>query len=743
MSEMTRWKWARVGLVCVVLGLMLTLPRVWAAPAAEPIDSWYAASNARIAELWAQIEQRPVDAETQAELAELQQRLARYKANETERRAEIHKAFDEYMADMAESLGDDDLPEALSDAVLAQGLTDDPKVFLKRRDVADLILRAEAAASVAEASSKWFDALVLYRRLDLLIDDHATYDQPLRRVARKLRILRLYVPDTYYKLSDDFAISQGEEPGERWEGDEQQGWRHELRGVNRSMLLQAMTRASDNHVEGSSYDRLFIGGVDGLRIFCQLEPLGAEFAGLKNDAQRQRFLDYLDAQRNQLVKRTRRMTYTECANMLREALTYNRQTVRLPDEVFVHEFAAGAMATLDEFSSIYWPSEKERFERTTKQQFVGVGVQITLTDDELTIVSPLEDTPAHRAGLKAGDRICTIDGSSTTGISLNQAVRAITGESKEGSAVVLGIRTPGTDNTRQVTLVRERIKIVSVKGFQHLPGGAWDFIIDPDLQIGFVRVTQFGPDTAAELDRAIESMRECGGVRGLILDLRFNGGGRLDAAVALSNRFVDDGKIVTAHRSHFADAKDTYEHFPLVVLINRGSASASEILAGCLQDHHRALIVGENTYGKGSVQEVAFLGAFEAYLKVTTTYYKLPSGRIIHRRPKAAAWGVQPDVVIRMTDSEVERLIRARMYIDIFRENDEAEIDPDLVVKGPDEPGEQDQADAADEEPLPTTAAQLLAEGYDPQLEAGLLLLKAQLLNVTELVSNPPDNTTP
>lgn len=734
MSEMTRWNWARIGLVWIVVAVAGS----WAP--AEPVDSWFAASDARIAELWVDIEQ---GTDTRAELAALKRRLAHYKANETDRREQIREAFDGYMADLKKDLEEDNLPEALSDAVLAQGLTDDAKAFLDHPQVAELIQRAEAAASVAEASSKWFDALVLYRRLDLLIDDHATYDQPLRRVARKLRILRLYVPDTYYKLSDDFAISQGEEPGERWEGDEEQGWRHELRDINRSMLLQAMTRSANKHVEGSSYDRLFIGGIDGLRIFIQLEPLRAEFPGLKHDAERQKFLDYLAVQREQLVKRNRRMTYSECGNMLREALAFNRQTVRLPDEVFVHEFAAGAMATLDEFSSIYWPSEKERFERTTKQQFVGVGVQITLTDDELTIVSPLEDTPAHRAGLKAGDRICTIDGKSTTGISLDQAVRAITGESEEGSTVVLGIKTPGTDKTRQVTLTRERIRIVSVKGFQHLPGGAWDHIIDPDLRIGFVRVTQFGPDTARELDRAVEAMRASGGLNGLILDLRFNGGGRLDSAVALSNRFIDDGKIVTAHTAHYADAKDTYEHFPLIVLINRGSASASEILAGCLQDHHRALIVGENTYGKGSVQEVAFLGAFEAYLKVTTTYYKLPSGRIIHRRPKAERWGVQPDVEIRMTDSEVERLIRARMYIDIFRENDEAEIDPDLVVKSPGAEDEPDEAEAIEEEPLPTTAAQLLAEGYDPQLEAALLMLKAQLLKVTELVSNPPTHDTP
>lgn len=688
-------------------------------------SAWRVASDGGMAQLWQAIDQLDAKAST-AQLAALKKQVDTHRAHEQRRSAEADKVLAERLDAMAKAIADEDLTEGLNYAVRAGELTADRKGLLAGESVRDLIQRAEAAASVAEASGRWLDALVLYLRLDELIDDMSTYKEPLNRISRKLTLLRLYAPEAYYALADDYAERNEEEKPTRWAGDEDQGWQAELRGITRAMLMQAMTRAADKYVEGSSYDRLFIGGIDSLRLMVRMKPLSETFPMLADARRVDRFDDYLGRLRDSLTRRTRTMTYTQCSTLIREVMDRTRQDLNLPEEVFVHEFGWGAMNEMDRFSKIVWPTEKENFERTTKQQFSGVGIQITLADGKLTVVSPLDGTPAHRAGIKAGDRIFEIDGKSTIGITLDQAVRAITGP--EGTSVVLGVRPPGSERTRDVKLTRKRIRIQSVKGFERTDSGAWNFVADDDANIGYIRLTQFGPDTADEMDKAVESMRRTGRVGGMILDLRFNGGGRLDAAVNVANRFLDRGRIVSAGEwAANADTKDTYGRFPVIVLINGQSASASEIVAGALQDNHRALIVGENTYGKGSVQEVFWLGAYEAYLKVTTRYYKLPSGKIIHRRPRDTAWGVKPEVQVKMPGYQVAQMRRAWMVLDVLRESGE-DVDPQDVVGQL----ESDEAELVDERPLPTTARQLLDLGYDPQLETGLLLLRAKLINAGE-----------
>jgi len=719
--------------------------------------AWRLAEDGKLAELWDQI---GAIADEQPELASLRE------------------ASEKAMADLDEHIDDGEMTKALTSAVEAHGLSEKPDEFLKSFRIQSLVDRAKAEAKAAENKGNWFESLILYRRLDLLYDDHNTYRDDLQRVSGDLRLLRLYAPDLYYKQADDYARSQGEEPGEHWAGDEEQGWQQELAGIDEQMLLQALTRASDRNVENIRLDKLFVGGIDALRAMIDNQAIADTFPGLA-DANRVRSFDRrLAALREKVDGRFSLMGYGDTASRFNQLLEDNRETVKLPERVLIHEFADGAMGTLDDFSAIIWPSEMQQFERTTKQEFSGVGIQITLTDEELTVVSPLEGTPAHRAGLKAGDRIVTIDGKSTVGISLNQAVRAITGP--EDTTVTLGIQSPGKAKARDVTLTRSKIKIHSVKGFGRQPGGLWDFWVDPVGRIGYVRLTQFGPDTVGELDAAIAQMRydaaatlmaEAGvdaadivkivssgdinaghqgvgarlgrdrraqveqmlrrprPINGLVVDLRFNPGGLLKSAVDVSNRFIDSGVIVSGHAGAAADewtanadAKDTYEHFPLVVLINKGSASASEIVSGCVQDHDRGLVLGENSYGKGSVQQLFPLKFNQAFVKITTQYYKLPSGRVIHRRPDAIAWGVKPDVEVRMTDMQVEQLIKARMANDVLRDDDE-DVDPQSVI------GQDDEEDAESANgPLPTTAHEILERGYDPQLEIGILLLKARLI---------------
>lgn len=718
-------------------------------------QAWQKATSDGLAPLWSSIEQLP-DNSAGPQVATIKKQLSEHRQLQSARQAQTDQAFAKAMTQFEQHRTDKNLTKALSSAVEAYGLAADQEGFLKDPRVVALVQEADKAAIDAEAANDWFEAVVLYRRLELLFEDQDAYQPQLLRVARKLRMLRLYVPDTYYQQADDYARSQGEEPGKRWDADEQETWEKELRGIDQKMLLQALTQAADKHVESASYEKLFVGGIDALRNMLKLRALRKTFPSMAEADKIQAFDDYLKATRDELSRNNAWLSYSQTQIRLKQLLERNADTINLPEVVILYEFADGAMSTLDQFSAIIWPSENERFKRTTEQSFSGVGVQITLADDELTVVSPLEGTPAHAAGIKAGDRIVSIDGKGTTGITLDQAVDAITGP--EGTQVTLGVRASGHGDVKQYALTRRKIKIDSIKGYQREPGGKWNYYIDQASKIGYIRITQFGPDTAVEMDKAVQQMKAEGGINGLVLDLRFNPGGLLKAAVDVSNRFIPadidgdgvdhdndmlrkpDEVLVSGHAGvgggdawvAVSDDKDTYEMFPVVVLINKGSASASEIVAGCLQDHHRGLIVGENSYGKGSVQQLfplkprGLLGDQDvnAYVKITTQYYKLPSGAIIHRRPAATSWGVKPDIAVRMTDLQVEKLIKARMIVDVLRDTDE-QVAPENLVGHVDETAR----DVFNGEPLPQSASEILERGLDPQLETAVLLLRARMID--------------
>ncbi|MDH3584280.1 MAG: S41 family peptidase, partial [Phycisphaerae bacterium] len=318
---------------------------------------------------------------------------------------------------------------------------------------------------------------------------------------------------------------------------------------------------------------------------------------------------------------------------------------------------------------------------------------------------------------------------------LEQAVERITGE--EGTPVSLGLRGAGSDKVREVKLVRASIRIDSIKGWQRKAAGGWDYRIDPELQIGYIRLTTFGPNTATDLDRAVEQMVEQGGLRGLVLDLRFNPGGRLDSAIDVSNRFLEEGTIVSTTQKTFlgrpwraaADRHHTYASFPVVVLVNKGSASASEIVSGALQAHKRALVIGERSFGKGSVQNLFPIGGNAAYLKLTTQYYRLPDNRIIHRRPDAKDWGISPDVAVAVTDAQVAAAIEARMILDVLPGAGEKAFNPALVISKPDPKDEDaDRQELKRKAQAVRKADDLLTQGLDPQLNTALLLLQARVI---------------
>jgi carboxyl-terminal processing protease len=335
----------------------------------------------------------------------------------------------------------------------------------------------------------------------------------------------------------------------------------------------------------------------------------------------------------------------------------------------------GVMAKLDPYSSYIGPEELERFRASVESEFGGIGIQLTMDEGDLTILSPIYGTPAYKAGLLAGDRILEINGESTEDFSIDDAADRLKG--KEGTSVDLTILHPHRDEKETVSVKRERIHVETVLGDRHSEDGHWDLFLDRAERIGYLRVTAFSRDTAAELKAALTKL-QAAQMRGLILDLRFNPGGLLNSAVDISNLFIAEGRIVSTkgrnspERIWNAKKIVKFADVPMVVLVNRFSASASEIVSACLQDHHRATIVGERTWGKGSVQNVIELEEGRSAIKLTTAAYLRPSGKNIHRFPDAKEtdeWGVTPDkgYALKLDQEELYKLLDYRRDRDILR----------------------------------------------------------------------------
>lgn len=303
----------------------------------------------------------------------------------------------------------------------------------------------------------------------------------------------------------------------------------------------------------------------------------------------------------------------------------------------------GMLSELDPHSEFLDAEAFSQTEEELNNEFSGVGIQVEERDGHIVVITPIADTPAERAGIRRGDRLVSIDGQAIAEPSIEAVLRLIRGE--PGSEVKLTVYRPAQEREITVTLKRERIRLRSVRNAELLGDG-----------IGYVQITQFSERTAEEFEQAVKDL-EKRGLRALVLDLRNNPGGLLDAAVEVCDTFFDKGELVAFTKGRtadsrvdfFAEGRHASRTYPIAVLVNGGTASAAEIVAGALKDTKRAFIVGERTFGKGSVQSIIETQNGEG-IRLTTARYYTPSGVTIHEK------GIAPQVEIEMTADDEARL---------------------------------------------------------------------------------------
>ncbi len=369
----------------------------------------------------------------------------------------------------------------------------------------------------------------------------------------------------------------------------------------------------------------------------------------------------------------------------------------------------GMLGSLDPHSAYLTPELYKELQVDTKGSFGGLGIEITNRSGVLTVVSPIEDTPAYREGIEPGDQIIKIEGEFTKDMALMDAVKKMRG--RPGSKVTISVKREGTADLLDFTITREDIRIESVKS-RDLGGG-----------YGYVRITQFQERTAQNVDSALVEIaaKNDGKLRGLVLDLRNDPGGLLSQAVKVTDEFLDSGMIVytdgrldSQNQKYFAHKQGSHTDFPMVILVNGGTASAAEIVAGALQDHKRALVLGTQTFGKGSVQTILPLDDSSA-IRLTTARYYTPGGRSIQ------ATGIVPDIEMENNVRLVRHDGRALPQEFLREEN----LPKHLENENGDGDGPDAEPQPIKNEPADVPQGVLGEPGQDPQLDRALELLKS------------------
>ncbi|RIK68480.1 MAG: hypothetical protein DCC65_02480 [Planctomycetota bacterium] len=596
--------------------------------------------------------------------------------------------------------------KALRDSLNAMYNAKSEDAFRKEPWLKEIIDNVLIEIDRHKQKNEWADALALYSYLQTLYPKEKQYEEGFKFCAKRAHLDFVYGP-------------KGE-------------WRRQLREVTPDAIPQILERLEDDYVEDVDLKRLCIEGIEHLRLLAEAESISEAFPTLAEEDRVSHFVRRLEGLKQTRVDGKPALRARDVENVFERILVANAESgLKLPESVLVDEFVSGMLEPLDEFTSVIWPAEVEEFNKHTRGEFVGVGIQITQGDGKyIRVETPLEDSPAYKAGIKPGDLIMAVDGKSTLDMTINQAVSEITGE--PGTKVTLTIKDGLTEKVTDYVLTREQIKLKTVRGNQRddsNPTG-WDFMIDPASRVGYIRVSGFMDKTVEELQAALEQLQDQG-CRGLILDLRFNPGGLLTSAVKMSELFLDhDEPIVKtkgrSRQQNMEIAAKTGRRFaavPMIVLVNEYSASASEIVAGAVSGLKEACIIGTRTFGKGSVQNLIPIADNRAYLKLTTAYYYVYDADLpedpwycLHRKPQAESWGVEPHIEVKVIPSEQNKILRLRRERDLLKGKDGAAIPKEVLERRTTSQPE----DELPEDPNPDV---------DPQLESALNIMRIKLLS--------------
>jgi len=581
------------------------------------------------------------------------------------------------------------------------------KMLLSDPCVVGAIEKTKAEAAALEAKGKWLDAYVMdYSWLTAIDPNNKEYSDHAEQLIDKAEI------------AASFQDSPCETGKQRFDG------------VKRRIFVRAVDALNFNYISKIDYREMASKGVRRCRLLGEVigvmasvhaadanaPLLGESFKEFKADVNGIEQLRPALLELEQEIKGWPEGTGKDrFLAVFDKLLELNLATARLPEELVIAQFAESSFSALDPYTVLVWPTYVPDFEKMMTNEFSGIGIEISRQKGQLTVGSLLPDTPAYNSGLDAGDVIESVDGQSTKDMSLQCAVKHITGPA--GTKVKLMIRHEGDQQAVEMTLTRAKITVPTIRGWQRDDQGKWQYMVDDKNKIGYVRLTSFSEKTAADLEDSLNAL-EAAGMKGLIVDLRFNAGGYFDSAVDVADEFLDDGLIVIT-RPRFgiptysaAHSKGTHPNYPLVVLINTGSASASEIVAGALADtsHRRATLVGERTHGKGVVQGITQYPGEGSQLKYTMAYYHLPLGQRVKSKEEAkkegtSDWGIGPNVTIELRSDELRKMI------DIQRDNE-------VLVKA----GHKNGVSPVKRHTIEKTIE------VDPQLDTAILVIKTKLI---------------
>lgn len=665
--------------------------------------------------------------------------LESYGAKQAARRELDRADFEKYVNYAKARIERKEYRDALGWALAALDSAEDRGAFLQSDWLQDLVNDSLIAAHELRKEHEWRNAWRIYSYLSSLFEREQRYRKLEREVLTHLRLDTMFGEDS--------------------------NWKERIEKVRWKYAERALEHIDQYYVEPVAFKELTESALEQLLLLAESKSAQKQFEGLRNEDDRKDFTSRVREHLDQ-VREASSVDRDECVQRFRRVVKkINKETVRLPEELVVSELLRGALEPLDDFTTIIWPRQSEEFDKHTRGDFVGVGISIIKNRaNEIEVVTPLDGTPAYRAGVQAGDIITDVDGTSLKNYSLNKVVRTITGP--KGTMVTLTIRRDGV--SIRFDLKRAKVKIQSVKGVKRdaLDEERWDYWLDRGLGVGYIRITNFQRNTVEDVVNVLSEL-SAGGLRGLILDLRGNPGGLLDSAWQFASLFLkrDDTVVSTKGRIRSEDhvfhatgaGAGAYSDIPFAVLVDERSASASEIVSGSVRDNHRGVVIGERTFGKFSVQNLIPLGHGGAKLKITTASYYLPNGDSLHRYPESETWGVDPNIPVRLVRKERSKVYQLWREVNLLgppkpkseksatedddgAKNEKAKTgDEEKTDVAPDteqtaekvaDADSKDEADESKEAKLPPLEQpdENDRPNEDPQLDTALLLMRLILL---------------